>query len=89
MNAGATPAGASAHILIVGAGIVGASAAYFLRQAGCAVTVLDAATPAAGASGASDGLVSVGSKKPGFLMNIARHARDFYVEMERDGLVRG
>jgi glycine/D-amino acid oxidase-like deaminating enzyme len=73
----------------VGAGIVGASAAYFLRQAGCAVTVLDASTPAAGASGASDGLVSVGSKKPGFLMNIARHARDFYVELERDGIVRG
>jgi glycine/D-amino acid oxidase-like deaminating enzyme len=89
MNAAAAPAGASTHILIVGAGIVGASAAYFLRQAGCAVTVLDAATPAAGASGASDGLVSVGSKKPGFLMNIARHARDFYVGMERDGLVRG
>jgi glycine/D-amino acid oxidase-like deaminating enzyme len=81
--------GASVHILIVGAGIVGASAAYFLQQAGCAVTVLDASTPAAGASGASDGLVSVGSKKPGFLMNIARHARDFYVELERDGIVRG
>ncbi|ARP79577.1 hypothetical protein CAL12_01205 [Bordetella genomosp. 8] len=81
--------GASTHIVIVGAGIVGASAAYFLRQAGCDVTVLDAATPAAGASGASDGLVSVGSKKPGFLMNIARHARDFYIELESQGLLRG
>ncbi|OZI25809.1 hypothetical protein CAL26_00105 [Bordetella genomosp. 9] len=81
--------GASTRIVIIGAGIVGASAAYFLRRAGCDVTVLDASTPAAGASGASDGLVSVGSKKPGFLMNIARHARDFYVELESDGLLRG
>ncbi|MFC4273604.1 NAD(P)/FAD-dependent oxidoreductase [Achromobacter aloeverae] len=89
MKAGAAPAGASSHVLVVGAGIVGASAAYFLRQAGCAVTVLDASTPAAGASGASDGLVSVGSKKPGFLMNIARHARDLYVELTRDGLLEG
>ncbi|WP_066636265.1 NAD(P)/FAD-dependent oxidoreductase [Bordetella sp. H567] len=87
MDAG--QAGANGHIVVVGAGIVGASAAYFLRQAGCAVTVLDASTPAAGASGASDGLVSVGSKKPGFLMNIARNARDFYVELERDGVLGG
>ncbi|ALM84549.1 hypothetical protein ASB57_17600 [Bordetella sp. N] len=83
------PGAASSHVLIVGAGIVGASAAYFLRQAGCAVTVLDASTPAAGASGASDGLVSVGSKKPGFLMNIARNARDLYVELTADGLLAG
>ncbi|CAM3602760.1 FAD dependent oxidoreductase domain-containing protein [Bordetella sputigena] len=86
---GRASARAGARIVIVGAGIVGASAAYFLRQADCQVTVLDAATPAAGASGASDGLVSVGSKKPGFLMNIARHARDFYVELESEGLLRG
>ncbi|OZI31213.1 hypothetical protein CAL29_25120 [Bordetella genomosp. 10] len=85
----AAPTGGDFRVLVVGAGIVGASAAYFLRQAGCAVTVLDAGTPSAGASGASDGLVSVGSKKPGFLMNIARNARDLYVELTRDGLLRG
>lgn len=78
-----------AHIVVVGAGIVGASAACFLRQAGHQVTVLDADTPMAGASGASDGSVSVGSKKPGFMMDVAQRARDFYVELERDGVLAG
>ncbi|MGU7771591.1 NAD(P)/FAD-dependent oxidoreductase [Burkholderia sp. MR1-5-21] len=77
------------HVIVIGAGIVGASAAYFLSQAGHAVTVLDAETPMAGASGASDGAVSVGSKKPGFLMDVAQRARDFYVELERTGVLSG
>ncbi|RDU97405.1 NAD(P)/FAD-dependent oxidoreductase [Trinickia dinghuensis] len=84
-----TAKGSGAHIIVVGAGIVGASAAYFLTQAGHAVTVIDADTPMAGASGASDGAVSVGSKKPGFLMQVAQRARDLYVELQRDGVLSG
>ncbi len=59
------PAGARYDVIVAGAGIVGASAAWHLAKAGLRVLVLDATGPAAGASGAADGSVSVASKKPG------------------------
>lgn len=45
-------------VLIVGAGIVGASIAWHLAQGGAEVTVLEAARPAAGASGRSFGWIN-------------------------------
>lgn len=80
---------ASIHVAVIGAGIVGAAAAHFLAAAGARVTLLDASGPAAGATGASDGAVSVASKRPGPMMNLARHARAFYARCEQDGLFRG
>ncbi|MBN9443512.1 FAD-dependent oxidoreductase [Bosea sp. (in: a-proteobacteria)] len=79
----------SIHVAVIGAGIVGASAAHFLAAAGARVTLLDASGPAAGATGASDGAVSVASKRPGPMMDLARHARAFYARCEREGLFRG
>ncbi|ODT43631.1 MAG: hypothetical protein ABS59_22930 [Methylobacterium sp. SCN 67-24] len=79
----------SLHVAVIGAGIVGAAAAHFLAAAGARVTLLDASGPAAGATGASDGAVSVASKKPGPMMDLARHARAFYGSCEADGLLRG
>lgn len=80
---------ASIHVAVIGAGIVGAAAAHFLAAAGARVTLLDTSGPAAGATGASDGAVSVASKRPGPMMDLARHARAFYVRSEGDGLFRG
>ncbi|MEN5082043.1 FAD-binding oxidoreductase [Bosea sp. TWI1241] len=80
---------ASLHVAVIGAGIVGAAAAHFLAAAGARVTLLDASGPAAGATGASDGAVSVASKKPGPMMDLARHARAFYGACEADGLLGG
>jgi len=71
----------SPHAVIVGAGIVGACTAYYLAQAGVRVTVLDAQAPAAGASGASDGAVSVASKRPGPMMRLAHLSRAMYEEL--------
>jgi glycine/D-amino acid oxidase-like deaminating enzyme len=79
----------SIHVAVIGAGIVGAAAAHFLAAAGARVTLLDAFGPAAGATGASDGAVSVASKRPGPMMDLARHARAFYVRSEEEGLFRG
>ena len=59
------------HIIIVGAGIIGASIAYHLSLHGVRITVLDADVPASGASGASDGAVSLITKSPGHLMELA------------------
>lgn len=82
-------AGSSSRVVVIGAGIVGVSAAFFLRELGHSVLVLDADTPMAGATGASDGAVSVGSKKPGLMMNLAQAARDFYGELEGGGVLAG
>lgn len=56
---------------ILGAGVIGASVAWHLAQHGARVVVIDATGPAAAASGASDGAVSVSSKKPGPLARLA------------------
>ncbi|WP_029009769.1 NAD(P)/FAD-dependent oxidoreductase [Azospirillum halopraeferens] len=76
-------------VVIVGAGIVGISAAYFLSRAGVRPVVVDTAAPAAGATGASDGAVSVASKRPGVLMDLARAGVAFYAALARDGVLDG
>jgi glycine/D-amino acid oxidase-like deaminating enzyme len=77
------------HVIVIGAGIVGAATAYYLSRAGATVTLLEADTPSAGATGASDGAVSVASKRPGTMMRLAREARDLYVRLAHDGTLAG
>ncbi|OYU39197.1 MAG: hypothetical protein CFE33_12355 [Pseudorhodobacter sp. PARRP1] len=45
-------------VLIIGAGIIGASLAFELSRHGASVTVLDSATPASAASGRSFGWIN-------------------------------
>ncbi len=77
------------HVIIVGAGIVGAATAFYLTRAGATVTLLDAKTPSAGATGASDGAVSVASKRPGVMMQLARQARDLYAQLVTEDVLSG
>jgi glycine/D-amino acid oxidase-like deaminating enzyme len=56
------------NILILGAGLLGASLAYRLTQAGCTVTVAEARAPASGASGSSFGWINAS-----FYLNPAHH----------------
>ncbi len=58
-------------LVVAGAGVVGASIAWHAAQHGMRVAVVDAVGPAAGATGASDGAVSVASKRPGVLTTLA------------------
>lgn len=62
----------SHDVVIAGAGIIGAAIAWHLAEAGRRVCVLDATGPAAAASGASDGAVSVCSKRPGLMAELAQ-----------------
>lgn len=60
-----TTAGSSGpSVIVVGAGIVGAACAAELAEAGCAVTVVEAAFPGAGATGAAMGHVVVMDDSP-------------------------
>ena len=75
----------SRHVVIVGAGVIGASIAYHLALCGVSTTVLEASSPAAGASGASDGAVSVATKSPGPLMELGIRGKEYYGQLARPG----
>ena len=79
----------SPPVIVIGAGIVGASTASFLALAGTPVRLLDASTPASGATGAADGAVSVASKRPGPMMTMARAGAALYRELAQEGLFQG
>jgi glycine/D-amino acid oxidase-like deaminating enzyme len=76
-------------VIIVGAGIVGVAAGYFLARAGLTVTILDAVAPAAGPTGASDGAVSVASKRPGPMMRLAMAGVATYRRLAAEGVLAG
>lgn len=73
-------------VIIAGAGIVGASVAWHLASSGLRIAVIDATGPAAGASGASDGSVSVASKKPGPAAWLAVASLEHTAELARPGM---
>lgn len=74
---------------VLGAGVVGASTARHLAERGARVVLIDAQGPAAAASGASDGAVSVASKRPGTLARLATGALLYTRRLARDGMLRG
>ncbi len=65
----------TADVLIIGAGVIGASIAYHLTRHGIRPLVLEKSDPAAGSSGACDGLVFMQSKKPGLHLKLALESR--------------
>lgn len=76
-------------VAIAGAGIVGASVAWHLAGAGLKVAVIDATGPASAASGASDGAVSVASKKPGPLARLASASLLYTRALSQGGPLQG
>jgi D-hydroxyproline dehydrogenase subunit beta len=79
----------SFSVIVVGSGIVGAATAYFLAQRGAEVRLVDASAPAAEATGAADGAVSVASKRPGPMMTAALKGVALYGELADNGLFAG
>ena len=65
----------TADVLIVGAGVIGASIAYHLTRHGIRPLLVEKSGPAAGSSGACDGLVFLQSKKPGLHLKLALESR--------------
>src|SRR6516225_8092378 len=71
-------------VVIVGAGIVGASAAYFLGQRRLRVTLLDAKFPGFGASGRNGGYIWTHMRSAGAQMQLGLASRALYDEFVRE-----
>jgi glycine/D-amino acid oxidase-like deaminating enzyme len=61
-----------ADVAVVGAGTVGITAAYFLKEQGLDVVVLERETVAWGASGRNAGFQAIQVRNPGIALNLAR-----------------
>lgn len=68
-------------MIVVGGGIVGCSAAYFLAREGIPVTLLEQHEVAYGASGRNPGFVWLHCRNPGFALEISLAARKLYPEL--------
>ncbi len=60
-----------ADIIVIGGGIIGCSAAYYLSKLGKKVLVLEREDITKGSAGATDGVVGYHTKKPGHQMDLA------------------
>jgi glycine/D-amino acid oxidase-like deaminating enzyme len=72
----------TADAVIIGAGVIGASIAFHLTRRGIKPLIVERNEPAAGSSGACDGLVFLQSKKPGLHLKFALESRARF-----DGLI--
>ena len=69
-----TAVGASkieAEVVVIGGGVIGTAAAYYLAKAGKEVVLVEATAPCSGASGGSAGAISSQTKKPGIIWSWA------------------
>lgn len=68
-------------MIVVGGGLVGCSAAYYLAREGLGVTVFDSGDLAEGASGACEGFLSLQSKPLGEALAMARESLAEYAAL--------
>jgi glycine/D-amino acid oxidase-like deaminating enzyme len=70
--------------IVIGAGIVGASAALSLTNAGMKVLIIDRGAVSSGTTGAGEGNILVSDKDPGPELTLALRSRDLWFEMQED-----
>ncbi len=86
---------ASADVVIVGGGVIGAACCHALAEAGLAATLVESRGLGSGASGACEGNILVSDKRPGPEFDLARRSIELYpalaerldadVQLERKG----
>ena len=84
-----------ADVIIIGAGVIGASIAYHLTKENIQAVVLDKKEITSGSSGACEGLLLLQSKKPGIHLDMALESirrfpalaqeLDYQIEYENKG----
>jgi glycine/D-amino acid oxidase-like deaminating enzyme len=72
---------ASADVVVVGAGVVGAACAFYAARAGLRVTVVDAGAVAGGTTGAGEGNLLVSDKEPGPELELALRSTALWREL--------
>ena len=79
----------SRHVVVVGAGILGACIAWRVSERGLPVTLIDKSDPGGGASGHSFAMINADAKFPLHYHNLNRRSQDmwtrFAAELARDG----
>ena len=70
--------------IVIGAGIVGASSALSLTNAGLKVLVIDRGAVSSGTTGAGEGNILVSDKDPGPELTLALHSRNLWFAMQED-----
>ena len=65
-------------VLIIGAGIIGCSIAYYLAKEGVETVIIEKDDIASGSSGACDGFIFLQSKTPGIHLKMALQSAKFY-----------
>lgn len=71
-------------VIIVGAGIVGASTALYLAREGVSVTLVDRDAVGSGASGRNAGYISMLSRAPGAELELAQLSRELYPRLAEE-----
>ncbi len=71
-------------VIVIGAGIIGTSVAYYLSKKNVEVVLIDAKDIAAGSSGACDKAIMLQSKKIGPALDLAIQSAMLYKELERE-----
>jgi sarcosine oxidase subunit beta len=74
----------TADVVVIGAGVIGASIAFHLIRRGIKPLVIEKNEPAAGSSGACDGLVFMQSKRPGLHLKLALATRRLFSELNAE-----
>lgn len=74
----------SADVVVIGAGVVGASTALALTRSGLKVVVVDRGSVASGTTGAGEGNILVSDKEPGAELELALRSRDLWFEIASD-----
>ncbi|MGH3477404.1 MAG: NAD(P)/FAD-dependent oxidoreductase, partial [Nocardioidaceae bacterium] len=75
------PTSSTADVVVIGAGVVGASCAFHAARAGLRVTIVDRGPVAGGTTGAGEGNLLVSDKPPGAELDLARRSARLWREI--------
>jgi glycine/D-amino acid oxidase-like deaminating enzyme len=73
---------ASADVVVIGAGVVGAACAYFAARAGLRVAVVDRGPVAGGTTSAGEGNLLISDKAPGPELDLMRHSLSLWRSLD-------